>query len=85
MKTKLKYSEIKLNELESRCYDEYHGCCTDWVTEYNYFSKDDLSLKEFKNVLPTENFCGDIYYRKFKLKFANKEEVFRYNCKVVLY
>lgn len=85
METKLKYSDIKLNELESKYYDVHRRYGVDWVTEYNYFSKEDLSLEDFEKVLPTETFCGEIYYSKFKLKFANKEEVFRYNCKVVLY
>ena len=90
----LKYSEVKQDKLEIISYDKIVGYAgrarkpmVDWVTEYSYISKNNLTQEQFDKILKEQecNPCGVISYIKQVLTFANGEKLFKHICKAVMY
>lgn len=83
---RIKYNEIKLNEVTINSYDVHRRYCTDWVTEYTYISTESLTLEEFDKVLEeVGGICGNITYMKRLLTFGNGKKLYQHICKAVMY
>ena len=59
----------------------------DWVTEYNYVSKENLTKEQFDKILEEDGHTpyGMISYKKRKLTYGNGDIYYRHICKSVMF
>ena len=59
----------------------------DWVTEYNYVSKESLTKEQFDKILEENGHTpyGMISYKKRKLTYGNGDIYYRHICKSVMF
>lgn len=92
----IKDGDVKMpvGEIFVRNYDEVTGYAgrarkpmIDWVTEYNYVSKDSLTKEQFEQLLKDNNHepCGMISYKKKKLTYGNGDVYYRHICKAAMF
>lgn len=80
--------KLPLDQVVVDTYDERHRYGTDWVTEYNYVSKQSLSKEEFENKIKEAGMepVGMIYKpRKRKLTMANGDVYYRHILKTAMF
>lgn len=80
----MNYNEIKLNQLEVRNFDVRHRFSTDWVTEYTYISENNLSLKDFEELLKDKVY-GELNFIKKVMNFRNGKKLYKHICEAVMY
>lgn len=89
----VKDGDLKLptDKIVVRNYDERYGVktvLTDWVTEYNLVTKEDLTKEQFLKKLKDAGYelYGEIHQPiKKKLTYSNGDIYYRYIQKTVMY
>lgn len=82
---------LPVDKIEVRNYDKvtYAGRTrlVDWVTEYNYVSKQSLSVEEYEKLLEENGHqpTGEISFKKKRLTYGNGEIYYRHICYAVMY
>ena len=58
-----------------------------WVTEYNYISKNNLSKEEFDKIIDAQENkpYGEIEYKKKRLTYGNGDVYYRHILKASMY
>lgn len=87
--------KLPIDELVVRNYDEVTGYAgrirkpmVDWITEYNYVSKKNLSKEEFMQLIKDngQEPCGVIYPpKKHRLTFGNGDIYYRHILKTAMF
>ena len=86
--------KLPIDELVVRNYDEVTGYAgrirkpmVDWVTEYNYVSKENLTQEQFDEKIKEAGHTpyGMISYKKHKLTYGNGDIYYRHICKAVMF
>lgn len=92
----IKDGDLKLpvDEITVRNYDKIVGYAgrarkpmVDWVTEYNYVSKENLTQEQFDEKIKEAGHTpyGEISYKKKKLTYGNGDIYYRHICYAVMY
>ena len=85
----IKDGDLKLpvDELFIRSYDVRQRSGTDWVTEYNYVSKEELTQEQFDEIINKQENkpYGQLQYSKKRLTFANGDVYYRHILKAIMY
>lgn len=83
----MKYNEIKQNELTSREYTKQYRYYSDYITEYEYISENNLTMDEFEKILETGKayLYGTISFIKKQLTFSNGITLYKHVCQVINY
>jgi hypothetical protein len=85
---------LPVDEIVVRDYDEVVGYAgrvrkpmVDWVTEYNYVSKENLTQEQFDEKIKEAGHTptGMISYKKHKLTYGNGDIYYRHICKAVMF
>ena len=86
--------KLPIDQIVVRDYDEVVGYAgrvrkpmVDWVTEYNYVSKENLTQEQFDEKIKEagHNPVGMISYKKHKLTYGNGDVYYRHICKAVMF
>lgn len=86
--------KLPIDQVVVRNYDEVVGYAgrvrkpmIDWVTEYNYVSKESLTKEQFDKILEEYGHTpyGMISYKKRKLTYGNGDIYYRHICKSVMF
>lgn len=86
--------KLPIHQVVVRNYDEVVGYAgrvrkpmIDWVTEYNYVSKESLTKEQFDKILEENGHTpyGMISYKKRKLTYGNGDIYYRHICKSVMF
>ena len=86
--------KLPIDQVVVRNYDEVVGYAgrvrkpmIDWVTEYNYVSKESLTKEQFDKILEEYGHTpyGMISYKKRKLTYSNGDIYYRHICKSVMF
>ncbi len=73
----MKYSEIKLNEIESRQYDRQTRFGTDWIVEHTFITNQNLTEDETKTIFKKHDSTVSKFH-KVLLTFANGIQLYKY-------
>ena len=79
--------KLPVDELFIRNYDVKQRYGTDWVTEYNYVSKEELTQEQFDEIINKQENkpYGQLQYSKKRLIFANGDVYYRHILKAIMY
>lgn len=79
--------KLPIDELVIRQYDKHHRYGTDWITEYNYVTKEELTKEQFDKIIDAQENkpYGQIEYHKKRLTYANGEVYYRHILKAIMY
>lgn len=86
--------KLPIDEITVRNYDKIIGYAgrarkpmVDWVTEYNYVSKENLTQEQFDEKIKQagHTLYGEISYKKKKLTYGNGDIYYRHICYAVMY
>lgn len=86
--------KLPVDEIFVRNYDEITGYAgrarkpmVDWVTEYNYVSKENLTIEQFNEKIKEagQEPVGLITYKKKKLTYGNGDIYYRHICRSAMF